>query len=140
VTKRKENFDDRAVMELYLEVRREVTEGSKLVDWAEDEIDQAMKRHPTEADRIFHAFPLLVPTLSSQAWAVEFVVRGHCRELLDASGPGATPSAARPPSAASPCLRYPGRCRARCGKRLLLAHVGAGISGPQGVEPRVGAS
>lgn len=47
-----------------------------------------MKRHPAEADRIFHAFGLLVPTVGSRAWGVEFVVRSHCRELLDRIGTG----------------------------------------------------
>lgn len=37
------------LLELYRRVRQEVTEGSRLVDWAEDEIGMAMKRHPAEA-------------------------------------------------------------------------------------------
>ena len=77
-----------SLADLFERVRREVTQAVRLADWAEDEIGQAMKRHPGEADRIYHAFPLLTPTVSSRAWGTEFVVRGHCRELLDRIGTG----------------------------------------------------
>lgn len=71
------------LMDLYQCVRQEVTEGSRLVDWAEGEIDKAMKRHPAGADRIFHAFPLLSSALSSQAWGTEFFAGATGRELGD---------------------------------------------------------
>ena len=80
--------NDDMLTALFLEVQREVAEASKFVDWTEDEIDKAMKRYSEQADRIFHASALLVPILSSRAWGVEFVVRGHCRELLDRVGTG----------------------------------------------------
>lgn len=76
------------IEDLYEQVRREVAEGARLVDWAEDEISHAMERHPEQADRIYHAFPLLTPTVSSRGWGAEFVVRGHARELLDRIGAG----------------------------------------------------
>lgn len=83
--------DEQSLADLYQQVRQEVTEGARLVDVAEDEISQAMRRHSGEADRIYHAFPLLVPTVTSRGWSTEFVVRGHCRELLDRIGTGGDP-------------------------------------------------
>jgi hypothetical protein len=47
---------------------------------AEEEIAQAQNRHPLAADRIWHAFPLLVPT--RRLMSTEWVYRSHCRELL----------------------------------------------------------
>lgn len=60
----------------------EMSSAFEAMEWAEDEIVQAQRRHPTAADRIWHSFKLLVPThpLSSRA---EVVYRAHCRELLE---------------------------------------------------------
>ncbi|MEJ3741778.1 hypothetical protein WEI85_00550 [Actinomycetes bacterium KLBMP 9797] len=52
-----------------------------LTDFAEDEIAQAMARHPVHADRIWHSFDLLKPTL--ERLDHEVVYRAHCAELLD---------------------------------------------------------
>lgn len=55
------------------------------VDWAEEEIAAASRRHPTQADALFHAFSLLKPQYSRIArrrMTTEFVYRAHCRELL----------------------------------------------------------
>ncbi|GGM76678.1 hypothetical protein GCM10012275_54260 [Longimycelium tulufanense] len=49
--------------------------------WAEDEISQAMNRHPDHADTLFHSFLLLTPTHTLMG--TEFVFRSHCRELLE---------------------------------------------------------
>ncbi|SFQ74560.1 hypothetical protein SAMN05421810_11812 [Amycolatopsis arida] len=51
------------------------------IDWAEDEIRRAMRRHPSERDLLYHSFPLLVAT--HKLMATEFVYRSHCRELLE---------------------------------------------------------
>ena len=58
--------DEQALLDLYEQIRREVTEGARLVDLAEDEISQAMQRHPAEADPHLPRVPLLVPTVSSR--------------------------------------------------------------------------
>ncbi|WP_433259309.1 hypothetical protein ACQPYK_49815 (plasmid) [Streptosporangium sp. CA-135522] len=49
--------------------------------WAEDEIQQAMKRHPWAADTIWHSFALLRATQPLMRY--ERPYRAHCRELLD---------------------------------------------------------
>jgi hypothetical protein len=51
------------------------------MDWAEDEIKKAQRRHPKQADRIFHSFKLLCS--SHELMGTEFVYRAHCRELLN---------------------------------------------------------
>jgi hypothetical protein len=82
------------ITELFCQVQREVAEATALVDVAEDEIAQAIKRHPDAADDLFHAYPLLLPAIVSRAWSTEFVLRGHCRELLErvATGQDTRPS------------------------------------------------
>ncbi|MEV1170826.1 hypothetical protein [Nonomuraea sp. NPDC049784] len=55
------------------------------VDWAEEEIAAASRRHPTQADVLFHTFSLLKPQysrLTHRRMTTEFVFRAHCRELL----------------------------------------------------------
>lgn len=51
------------------------------MEWAEDEITHAGRRHPTETDTLFHSFRLLQPT--HRRMTTEFVYRAHCREILD---------------------------------------------------------
>lgn len=51
------------------------------MEWAEDEIEKAILRHPAEQDTIYHSFSLLRPT--HDLMGTEFVYRAHCRELLD---------------------------------------------------------
>jgi hypothetical protein len=53
------------------------------MDWAEDEITAAQKRHPGKADLIYHGFKLLNPTHELLSTGAEFVYRAHCRELLE---------------------------------------------------------
>jgi hypothetical protein len=60
---------------------REVVDALAQVQWAEEEITDACRRHPAVADRLFHAFPLLVPTAPSMR--TEMVYRVHCREILE---------------------------------------------------------
>jgi hypothetical protein len=70
-----------------------------LIEHAEDEISQAMQRHPGHADRIWHSFSLLTPTLDRLA--TEVVYRAHCRELLDRVARGED---TRPATAAECCV------------------------------------
>lgn len=51
------------------------------MSWADDEIATAMRRHPAEADTIWHSFTLLRAT--HERMTTEFVYRSHARELLD---------------------------------------------------------
>jgi hypothetical protein len=55
------------------------------MDWAEDEIARAQKRHPESADAIYHSFKLLNSADSKgfERMGVELVYRSHCRELLE---------------------------------------------------------
>ena len=72
------------------------------MDWAEDEIARAQKRHPESADRIWHGFKLLCPENgTSERMGVEFVYRSHCRELLDRVAAGQD---TRPGTGAEVCI------------------------------------
>jgi hypothetical protein len=51
------------------------------MDWCDDEIEEARRRHPYDADLLYHAFLLLRPT--DELMRTEFVYRSHCRELLE---------------------------------------------------------
>ena len=51
------------------------------MEWAEDEIKRAGRRHPKQSDRLYHSFRLLTPT--HELMSQEFVYRSHCRELLE---------------------------------------------------------
>ncbi|WP_367135827.1 hypothetical protein [Saccharothrix sp. HUAS TT1] len=50
------------------------------IEWAEDEIQRAMRRNPAEADLLYHSFELLKAT--HDRMDSERVFRAHCRELL----------------------------------------------------------
>jgi len=78
-----------AIAELLARIQEEVTEAAVLVDTAEDEIEQAVARHPQAADDLFHSFCLLLPAFEADAWGTEFVLRAHCRELLERVASGA---------------------------------------------------
>jgi hypothetical protein len=52
------------------------------VDWAEDEIAAAGRRHPGQADLLFHTFRLLKPRDIGSGMGTEFVYRGFAKELL----------------------------------------------------------
>ncbi|GIL29113.1 hypothetical protein [Actinocatenispora comari] len=47
---------------------------------ADEEIDRAAREHPADADLLYHALTLLVPTHSLMATG--HLLRAHCRELL----------------------------------------------------------
>ncbi|MBO0609894.1 hypothetical protein [Myceligenerans salitolerans] len=68
------------------------------IEWAEDEIDAAIRRHPDQSDLLYHGFGLLIPT--HRLMATEFVSRSHYRELLDRL---ATGQDTRPGTAAEVC-------------------------------------
>ncbi|GGL09887.1 hypothetical protein GCM10011588_25310 [Nocardia jinanensis] len=51
------------------------------IDWAEEEIQAAQKRHPGQAAWVWHGFSLLQPT--HQRVEHELLFRAHCREILD---------------------------------------------------------
>jgi len=72
-----------AIAELLARVQAEVTGAAALVDIAEDEIEQAAARRPQAAGDLFHCFRLLLPAFEARAWGTEFVLRAHCRELLE---------------------------------------------------------
>ncbi|MFL6125487.1 hypothetical protein [Actinophytocola sp.] len=68
------------------------------MEWAEDEIAQARRGHPAEADTLYHSFLLLKPT--HELMDTEFVYRSHCRELLERVAAGRD---TRPGTAAEIC-------------------------------------
>jgi hypothetical protein len=54
------------------------------MQWAEDEIAAAMRRHPQHADRLWHSFAILAPRAEhGDRMGTEPGYRAHCRELLD---------------------------------------------------------
>ena len=53
------------------------------MDWADEEIAAACRRHPAQADLLYHAFGVLMPRDIGPGMTTEFVYRGHARELLD---------------------------------------------------------
>ncbi|MFY1688146.1 hypothetical protein [Plantactinospora sp. WMMB782] len=69
------------------------------MEWAEEEIEAARKRHPEADDRIWKSFLLLQPT--HDLMRVEMTYRAHCRELLDRVAAGED---TRPGTAAECCI------------------------------------
>ncbi|WP_329060514.1 hypothetical protein [Amycolatopsis sp. NBC_01480] len=63
------------------------------LEWAEDEIQAAMRRHPDAEDTLWHSNILLCPT-DHLRLTTEWVFRSHCRELLErvASGDDTRPA------------------------------------------------
>lgn len=59
------------------------------MDWAEEEIAAACRRHPGHADALYHAFKILLPRDIGPGMGTEFVYRGHARELLERVATGA---------------------------------------------------
>jgi hypothetical protein len=87
---------------LWLKAQADVTAAFAVTDWAEDEITQAQKRHPAKADLLYHAFPALQPGEGfTFPRTVEFVWRGHYRELLERVAAGQD---TRPATYAEICL------------------------------------
>jgi hypothetical protein len=94
------SVNENELVKLYLGIKREVADAYVWIDWAEDEIKQAISRHPAEADALFHSFPLLTPP-THEGMSMEFVYRGHCREILERVAAGAD---TRPGTAAEVCI------------------------------------
>ena len=69
------------------------------MEWAEDEIEKAQRRHPKAADRLYHSFKIMTPT--HRRMGVEMVYRAHCRELLARVVKGED---TRPGTAAEVCI------------------------------------
>ena len=89
------------------------------MEWAEDEIRQAQRRHPARADLIWHSFILLTPT--HDLMSTEFVYRSHCAELLDRVAAGQD---TRPGTAAEVCLSC-----SEASKVAPLTETAAGLYG-----------
>jgi hypothetical protein len=71
------------------------------MDWADEEIVAASRRHPGQADVLYHAFGALTPRNVGPGMGTEFVYRSHARELLERIAAGAD---LRPATAAEICL------------------------------------
>lgn len=67
------------------------------MDWADQEITAARRRHPGHGDALYHAFQILLPRDIGPGMGTEFVYRGHARELLERVAAG---SDLRPATAA----------------------------------------
>jgi hypothetical protein len=73
----------------------------EMMDWAEEEIQQAMGRHPAHVDALYHAFTLIRLREIGPGMGTEWVYRSHAAELLDRVASGAD---TRPATAAELCL------------------------------------
>jgi hypothetical protein len=69
------------LVEIIRDLEDELSDVFEQMEWAEEEIEAAMRRHPDSKDLLFHSFKLLSATHS--VMASEFVFRAHCRELLE---------------------------------------------------------
>lgn len=65
---------------IFVELHNELADIFAAIDWAEDEIAKARKRHPGRPE-LWATFELLLPT--HDLMRTEFVYRAHCRELLE---------------------------------------------------------
>lgn len=108
-----------ALDDLVARVHTEVSDGLAPAGWAEDEIAQAIRRHPGAENDLWHSYRLLVPTVSSAAWTTEFVFRGHARELLERVAAGQD---TRPGTAAECCMAM-----ARVSQEIPLHGAAAGF-------------
>jgi hypothetical protein len=82
-------------------IQSQLTSAFATIEWAEDEIAQAVERHPRAADSLYHAFALLHPREIGPGMHTELVYRAHARELLDRIG---ADTDTRPATAAEICL------------------------------------
>jgi hypothetical protein len=71
------------------EIFAETTPIFAAMEWAEEEIAAAQRRHPHQADAIWHTFKILTPRDIGPGMGPEFVYRGFARELLDRVAAGA---------------------------------------------------
>jgi hypothetical protein len=65
---------------MFAEIQNELGSIFAAIDWAEDEIAKARKRHPRKPE-LWATFDLLLAT--HELMRTEFVYRAHCRELLE---------------------------------------------------------
>jgi hypothetical protein len=75
-----------AVHEIVEQASRQLGPIFAQMEWAEDEIERAQRRHPARAALLWTTFRLLVPT--QDLMRTEFVYRSHCRELLERAAAG----------------------------------------------------
>lgn len=89
--------------DLFAQISDECNSLFLAMDWADEEIAKAARRHPGSADVLYHAFSVLTPRHVGPGMDTEFVYRGHVRELLDRVAAGAD---LRPATAAEICLAF----------------------------------
>jgi hypothetical protein len=94
-----DNTDNREITDIIADIHAMVDPLFDAMEWAEDEIDAATRRHPAAADRIWRSFLLLRP--AHPRMRTEVLYRSHCRELLDRVAAGQD---TRPGTAAECCL------------------------------------
>ncbi|HZN77939.1 MAG TPA: hypothetical protein VFC00_40530 [Micromonosporaceae bacterium] len=92
---------DTSLDRLVAALTRDLAGPFAMMAWAEDEIARASRRHPGHADRLYHAFMLLLPRDLGPGIGTEFVYRSHAAELLDRLATGGDTRAA---TAAELCL------------------------------------
>ena len=80
-------MEDETLAGLWERTKAEVEQAFRPLLWADDEISQAKSRHPEATDLLEHALPLLARPGGMPE--VEFVYRGHARELLERVAAGA---------------------------------------------------
>jgi len=104
---------------LFAAITTSLAAAFNMIEWAEDEIAQATRRHPAHADTLYHAFELISPRAIGPGMSTEFVYRAHARELLErlAAGPDT-----RPATAVEVCLAC-----AEASQRAPLHGPGAGL-------------
>lgn len=88
---------------LFASISSELEPVFEMMDWAEEEIAVAMKRHPSHADTLWHSFSLIRPRDIGPGMGTEFVYRGHVREILERVAAGED---TRPATAAEICLAF----------------------------------
>jgi hypothetical protein len=93
-----ETTENDTVLDLWRDIAHAMEGVSRQMEWAEDEIRQALKRHPSERDLLYHSFSLLRST--HKLMSTEFVYRSHCREILQRL---VTDADTRPGTAAEVC-------------------------------------
>jgi hypothetical protein len=92
---------DNGVAVLAATLMDELQDAFATIDWAEDEIARATRRHPGHADVLYHGFGLIRPRDIGPGMSTELVYRSHAAELLDRIAAGAD---TRPATAAELCL------------------------------------
>ena len=70
--------------DIVTEIRDELGNVFDVMTWAESEIAAAQRRHPEQADKLWHSFSLLrVQDNHAERVSVEIVYRAHAREILE---------------------------------------------------------